>query len=1413
MANAEYIRPIFAKGKHVPTPPGNIGPTGAATRTSTLGIVMNAPQDPSTEQSEQAPELLVPARAVSEPVAVVGIGASAGGLQAYTRLLDALPADTGMAFVLVQHMAAKHESLLPEILSRSTTMPVTEVGDRQSIEPNHVYVIPPDRDLLMRDGALSLQPRAPGSHHPIDLFLTALSDSHGHRAIGVVLSGTATDGTLGLQAIKAAGGITFAQDETAIHNGMPRSAIASGCVDFVLPPESIASEIARLAREPYVATTDTVPPLNEVAPIIEHVRAAIGVDFVQYKGATLQRRIARRMALQKIPTLLAYKEYLQQHAEEAKALYEDILISVTTFFRNPEAYEALRSKVFPKLFADRFKDDAVRVWVLGCSTGEEAYSLAISLTEYADEHAHPATITLYATDLNDTAVQHARRGWYPRGIINDVSPERLRRYFHEADGGYSVNKSIRELCIFAHHNALTNPPFSRMDLVSCRNVLIYMESDLQRRLLALMHYALKPSGFLLLGPSETISQQREAFDVVDAKHKLFAKRLVSRRLDTGLPIAPANRAQRGRGAVHIAATRDPHTDITREAERALLNRYAPAGVLINADADILQFRGDTGLYLTPAPGKASLNLFKMARDGLLVSLRAALLQAKKEDSPATQKRVRFRSGDADHDVNLSVVPVHSPAARERCYWVLFEDMVRSAARPALKGKRGRSNSAAARGQEEQDQIGRMTQELKATREYLQSVIEQHELSNEELQSANEEVQSTNEELQSINEELETSKEEIQSTNEELTTVNDELRTRNDELFRANDDLTNLFSSVQMALVMVWRDLRIHRFTPPAEQLLNIIPADVGRPISDIKLNVNLSDLPRLLTEVMDSATPKELEVQDRQQRWHLLRIRPYRTRDNKVDGAVIALLDIDSIKRSLELQSRQALMLDQAHEAIFAWEPDGRIVYWNSGAEALYGYPARDAIGRNAQQLLLLERDQAAFDVLARTGHWSGELRHQTRDGRQIVIESIQGVIQEAGRRLVLETDRDITQRKELEENLRKRVEELAIADRHKNEFLAMLAHELRNPLAPLRNAVEILRIAPGNSAVADKIREMIERQVEKMSRLVNDLLDAARYTYGRVQLQLETLDLRVLAERAAELMGPEFEARKQEFTQTLPPSPVLVQADSTRLEQVLGNLLSNATKYTPEAGRIQLLLETVASSPERAPDTALIRVRDNGEGMTADLLPHVFDLFTQADRSLAHSRGGLGIGLNLVRTLVNLHGGTVSAHSEGAGRGSEFIVRLPLARRAQPRAQPDGVPEQPLASGSPSHSGQRVMVVDDNSDIAESSAMMLSLAGHEVRIARSGQQALDLAATFKPNTILLDIGMPDLNGYEIARRLRALPELGSVRLIAVSGYDTSEHQTRCSEAGFDHRMTKPVTLYSLQSLLGNASPSVAQSA
>ncbi|PYV42789.1 MAG: hypothetical protein DMG09_01755, partial [Acidobacteria bacterium] len=815
-----------------------------------------------------------------EKFPIVGVGASAGGLEAFTLLLRALPADTGMGFVIVQHLDPKHESMLTEILSAATTMPTMEVKDGMRVEADHVYVIPPNTNMALMHGRLNLMPRPEFvGHLPIDYFLRSLADDLEGRAIGVILSGTASDGAQGLAAIKAGGGITFAQ---------------------ILSPQEIALELVKIGRHPYVApihfkqTEELLSgPEDALSKVFVLLRDTHAVDFSDYKPSTIKRRITRRMVLHKIDRLDEYVKYLQRNPPEVDSLYQDMLITVTSFFREPQTFEALNQKVFPEVLKHRGPDSAIRVWVPGCATGEEPYSVAMAWLEFLDETASGTPLQIFATDISDRSIDRARGGTYPESIQADVSPERLRRFFVKVDGNYQVNKSIRDVCVFARHNVTKDPPFSKIDLISCRNVLIYMDPLLQKKVMPIFHYSLNQCGFLMLGHSETIGSFADLFSLFDRKNKIYAKKAIS-------PGALVDFARRDHGADGMdfhKPVRKPgepdwgRFDLHKETDRVVLGRYAPAGVAVNENLDILQFRGDTSPYFAPMPGVASLSLLKMIREDLLMEVRTAVHEAKKKDANARRTNLQVKHNGQTKTVNLEVIPISSPLIKERFFLVLFEEATLSAAPPPgpvehdTAGPDKPGSGARSKRRNLEREIARLRQELEALQAYLRATTEEHEATNEELRAANEEILSSNEELQSTNEELETAKEELQSTNEELNTVNEELENRNAELNQLNNDLHNLLTGLNIPIVVLGQDLRIRRFTASAERVFNLIRSDVGRPITDIKPNIEATDLERATLDVMDSLDTVEREVQDRQGFWYSMRIRPYRTADNKIDGA------------------------------------------------------------------------------------------------------------------------------------------------------------------------------------------------------------------------------------------------------------------------------------------------------------------------------------------------------------------------------------------------------------------------------------------------------------------------------------------------------------------------------------------------
>ncbi|HTW59029.1 MAG TPA: chemotaxis protein CheB [Terriglobales bacterium] len=838
---------------------------------------------------------------------IIAIGASAGGLEAFSNLLRALPPEPGLALVFIPHLDPTHESAMVELLSRTTPLPVHQAGEGMQVECNTVYVLPPNCEMTISGGILHLARREAGRgrHLPIDTFFSSLAEDQQSNAVGVILSGTANDGTLGLAAIRDATGVTFAQDaESAKYDGMPNSAVAAGVVDYVLPPERIAGELIRIQRQPVGAelTDDAFGGKDRLMKeIFQLLKKFSKVDFVDYKVATIRRRILRRMNISQIAELCDYVKLLQGNPQEVEALYQDVLINVTSFFRNPEVFGRLHEVVYARLLIDHSPQEPVRVWVPGCSTGEETYSHAISLVETLSELRLEVPIQIFGTDLSEDSIQRARAGIYKESIANEVSEIRLRRFFQKVPNGYQISKSIRDMCVFARQNVFNDPPFSRMDLISCRNVLIYLSPVLQKKVIPIFHYALKPGGFLLVGNTEgLLGAGPEIFDLVDRKGKIYQKKPVPSPVTFGLTVSARDSANnKEQEKPHRVPKEDEvaraPADVQREADRLLLTKYVPSAVVVNENLDILQSRGRTSRYLELPVGKASLNLLKMARPGLLYELRSLIEKARKTAIPASKDGVLIEDGVDKGKVTVEVIPFRTPARDQRHFLVLFEEneLPREADTPRPAGRVPARDIPDTK----DVQIAQLKQELASTKEYLQSIIEAQEATNEELQSANEEIQSGNEELQSTNEELQTSKEELESANEELNTVNEEIQHRNQQLAQLSNDLINLLNSATIPMIMLGEDLHIRRFTPEAERFFGFTSQDMGKALTHLPLNLDLPQLERWMLDVMRDVKMRDEQVQSRDGRYYKLRITPYRTLKNKIDGVVVALLDITDLIR------------------------------------------------------------------------------------------------------------------------------------------------------------------------------------------------------------------------------------------------------------------------------------------------------------------------------------------------------------------------------------------------------------------------------------------------------------------------------------------------------------------------------------
>jgi two-component system, chemotaxis family, CheB/CheR fusion protein len=1077
---------------------------------------------------------------------------------------------------------------------------------------------------------------------------------------------------------------------------------------------------------------------------------------------------------------------------------------VTSFFRDLPAIEALTRDVFPKLIEGRPAESPLRLWVPGCSTGEEVYTLAISLLELLGGTSTNPSVQIFGTDVSEAAVAGARAGSYPEKIAADVSPERLERFFTRVDGKFQISKTVRALCVFARHDLVQDPPFSRLDLISCRNVLIYLRSDAQKRVMAGFHYALKPTGYLILGKSESPAAALDRFQPFDREHKIYAPSAnVSRFVHISAPAAPPHAEARfgirpGAGAPDA----EMRAAAQREADRVLLSRYSPAGVLIDENLEILQFRGDTQPYLEHAQGQASLNLLRMAKKGLLAGLSQAIQEAKASRKPVRKPGLKFPERQGFRGVDVEVIPVQAPSTRQSCFLVLFEGS------PTAGRKGAKTASAHPPGPDAESRAGDgdvLAAELAATREYLQCVIDDQEAANQELQASHEEALSGNEELQSLNEELETAKEELQSGNEELTTLNEELHHRNLELVHLSDDLVNLLGSLHVPVVLLGSDLRLRRFTPGAAKLFNLLPTDQNRLLSDLRSSFDLPDLGALILESIATVTAVEREVQDSSGCWHSLRIHPYKTSDNKVDGAVLILIGIHDLKISAgELAKARDFadaIVQTVQEPLLVLNEDLRVETAN---RAFYDFFQASPEETEGRRLAGLDggpwNDSSLLESLERVFQDSIEIhdfeleKDFPRIGLRAMMLSARRVRQTGpGPAKVLLAMDDRTEVKRAEEEragLLAREQALAReaehASRLKDEFVATVSHELRGPLSAMTGWMYVLDQNPGNPEIAARGMAAITRNVQAQAKLVDDLLDTARIMTGKLHLSVHMISLRSVVEAALQAVSAAAEAKRISVQLSSDGTATQVLGDADRMQQIAWNLLSNAVKFTPSGGRVEVRLE-------RARNSVQLQVRDTGKGISPEFQPHVFERFRQAEGSVARGQLGLGLGLAIVRDLTELQGGTVKVESAGDNQGSTFTVAFPVPPLLVDTPEAEAT-EAPAAAGRPALQGLRLLVVEDEDSSREMLVTLLQQLGAEVTAAASAAEAFTALEGAVPDVLLSDIGMPGESGYDLLRKVRSLPPAqgGLVPAIAFTAYSAEQDRLEALAAGFQMHHTKP---------------------
>lgn len=1346
---------------------------------------------------------------------IVGIGSSAGGLEATGDLLSHLPPDTGMAYVIIQHLDPSHESLLSEILARKTAMQVNEVVEDTEVVPNCIYVIPPNHDLEIVDGLLKLRTRVESLvHMPIDLFFHSLASDHKSNSIGVILSGAASDGTIGLESIKAEGGFTLVQEPTsAKYDGMPRSAISSGVVDIVGTPEEIATELIRFSKYPTHATSplDSTLDAKTKGEIDESLRKIFAIlrngthaDFTYYKGSTIQRRISRRLLVLNLKDLASYAHFLEKHPEEVQALFADILIHVTSFFREPKRFEMLRTEVLPHYMKNRDQELPFRLWVAGCSTGEEAYSIAITFLEFLEDAGIQVRLNIFASDISEFALNKARKGIYPRTIEADVSTERLKRYFEKTDDGYKIAKRIRDMCIFSRHDLISDPPFAKLDMISCRNLLIYFAAPLQKYVFPLFHYALKPEGILWLGSAESVGEFTNLFGQKNSASKFYFKKNFKLPAKLQLPLKSLP-FESSRVNHPSAAKIEGHLDAQRELDKIAFSAYVPPCVLINDNMDILYTRGRTDPYLALTTGQPNFNLLRMVHPELIAELRSTIQEARQRGQAIKREHLSIHDKKKVLFVNINVVPLHlSPSTKDQHFTIFFEED-----RPPEKQIAHAYSTEDGLKQRDQHLL-EMERKVSVSQEYQQSLVEQFGTAQEELTSSNEELQSTNEELQSTNEELETAKEELQSINEELTNVNDQLNISNEQIKKAHDDAATILRKIPIPLVTIGSDKRVIAANEPFYEKFKAVPsATEGRLFTD--LSGGNWNIPALI-EMIDIVLAKGTEFQDYEvehnfinigQMTMILNAKKVRLPGSGADAVLVAIEDFTERKKTeqkLKLaEDRYRSLLATAHEGILIINSKGLIDFVNNTVEELFCYDSGELLGKPLGVLIpdkqLLEQAQSQGNTAEASGL---NIYGRRKDGSVLSVDISLSPVKSGNEIFVTAIIRDSSVREEQEQETArvlevetKAREESEKSNRSKDEFVATLSHELRTPLASILSWAQLIRSGKLDAQKVAKGIETIEQSAKTQSQIIDDLLDISRIQTNKLKLSIQRIDPEKVIAAAIDSTRSLAASKSIQIETKVDPSISYIEVDPMRLQQILWNLITNAIKFSPHGGRVWINVDRAESQANKR---IRFQVRDNGKGLKPEFLPVIFERFTQVDSSSTRVYGGLGLGLAIVRKLVGMHKGTIEVDSPGEGKGTTFTVYLPEKSRVKVISTESEADTEDESVVEIALDGLRVLLVDDEPNAREVFGVMIQSFGAEVKTASSVSEALTLLKEFKPEVLVSDIAMPGEDGYSLIERVRAMKSpLAKIPALALTAYAGQEDIQRAHLSGFQSHLGKPV--------------------
>lgn len=1228
---------------------------------------------------------------------VVGLGASAGGIQALKEFFARVPAESSMAYVVILHLSPDHDSQLAEVLQSASAIPVTQVENHIRVEPNHVYVIPPNKSLMMNDGHLDISNMTSTEvrRAPVDIFFRTLAESHRARAVSVVLSGTGANGSMGMKRVKEMGGLCIVQDPSeAEYDDMPRHSLATGLVDYALPVSEIPAQIIAYREQLKLLHLPESPPApaeadaNALRDIFTQLRVRTGHDFSNYKRATVLRRIARRMGVNELQNLPAYSQFMHERPAEANALLKDLLISVTNFFRDAESFEKLEQEIIPKLFKDKTADDQVRVWVAGCATGEEAYTLTMMLADYAANLSGPPQIQVFATDIDEDAIATARDGFYTLNDAADVPPERLNRYFVEADEGYRVRREIRERVLFAIHNVIKDPPFGHLDLATCRNLLIYLNQTAQRRVMDVLHFALNPGGYLMLGASESIDGASDLFTVVDKEHRLYQGRAIETRLI--FPVPDGSLIARLGKLPEINRAREsqsPHRSTYAELHQRLLERYAPPSVVINEDYDILHMSESAGRYMELKGGEPSTNLLMLIRPELRLELRSALYQAMQKKTDVGSRGISIKVGDETKMIDVHVRPVLSDVGKARGFLlVLFEEANEAMAAAAAAQEGARVVDA-----DEELLSRRLEEELLEVKAQLSATVEQHEIQREELKATNEELQAMNEEMRAAGEELETSKEELQSINEELTTVNQELKIKIEELGHSNDDFKNLMNSTQIGTVFLDRNLRIKLFTPRARDIFNLIPADVGRRLSDITSKLDGDPLIADAEKVLERLQPIERAVRTKDGHTFLMQVVPYRTAEDRINGVVVSFMDISERQRAEEATRRSEEQFRRAIEdapiPVIMHAEDGEVLQISRTWTELTGYTLEDvqpfdawftrAYGEGAEAVRahmyeLFKGNRRALNIEFPIRTSRGEMRHWSFSA------SSPGTLHD-GRRYIIGMAVDITESKQTQEALRESKERVSLMMESAEANVRERTFELAKANESLRD--EISERIRTEKARVRLLRQIVRAQEDERRRIARDIHDHLGQQMTALRLNLEALDkgggedeeLRRKLVEQTKTIAAQLDADVDFLAWELRPAAL----DDIGLAEALGNYLREWSKHSG----IEAQFHTTGMDAERlAPETetnlyritqeALNNIMKYSRATRADVLlerrDHQVVLIIEDNgvgfnpQKAASVDAAKGMGIIGMRERAALVGGTLEIESKPK-EGTTIFARVPV--------------------------------------------------------------------------------------------------------------------------------------------------------